>query len=382
MKRVIICLLPVIFFASCGWFHNISDELGFDYYNLKISGRVFIKNETGEIVPLKEEIQGICTYDCYLFGLYKTSGMIEEFTTNNLGYFDVHIPFAASNEVSISVERILGDTVRYAAGCYLTCPEPSYKVKDVELVLRYSQNRNPRIVPILPEGYEGAVSEGDSVRFIINHEKFKHVKLYTTYYPNQYAQNPDKTKEEKVFLDVNTSKSGIFSFSIPTDFDWDLYQPHNRVILLDYNTHESSSTYKHSLFFYDKDENDYVWKVKGRFVIQEDSVIVPIDTFVYSKWSYQVDAEPSIAVISENDISYEKRNIRIQSNESGEFEFTTPKGTSNYPTLVDASVNFNGEAYKILNKAVSTLKFNLYRYRSNDTIYNIVDVPEIILEKQ
>ena len=325
MKRILFCVLIGLLAASC-----ISEG----NKHLQISGRVFLKTENNEIVPLTEKCTGEYLYFTQVFLLSTTDALYknnEKFTTDENGFFTIDIPGAASGCVKLSMYKSYGDSMIYSANDVLIeCPAPSYKLTNQELVLEYDRSFRPTLHDIYKFDNHKGRAPGDSLRLVINHSSLSNVKLFIKYYPNKYAQNPNNDEETIVFWDVPLQNTRSFSFVIPSDFDYDMYPQY---LTLEYETPEFGIRTK-SIGVTDLDRNNYVWDVTGRFVVKTENGYQQINTPVRGVWTYELDTDPNDA------LSHEKSpiSIEVMSNENGEFAFRSPKVVNRFTLALNADM--------------------------------------------
>ena len=372
MRRILFCALIGLLAVSC-----ISDYLGNKH--LQISGRVVLRTENNEIIPLAEKCTGEYLYytQASLSSdvLYKN---YEKFTTDENGYFTIDIPAASSEKVKISMYKSYGDTMIYSASEVLfVCPSPSYELTNQEFVLEYDRSFRPTLHDIYKyDSHQGRVP-GDSIKLLINHGSLSNVKLFVKYNPNKYAQKPNNDEKTHVFWDIPLQNTRSFSFAIPTDFDYDMYP---QSLTLEYNTTEFGTS-KFIIGVSDLDRNNYVWDVTGRFVVKTENGNQQINTPVRGVWTYDLDTDPKNTINDHSSIS-----IEVMSKENGEFAFRSPKVVNRFSLELNADVEIEGKKYQYADEhlelgssLVDDSGFQ-YIYRSNDTIYIVVRDAEIVLE--
>lgn len=369
MKRIIFCVLIGLLAASC--IHK-------EKKHLQISGRVVLKTENNEIVPLTEKCTGNYLYFTHEFLLYTIDPLhdnYEKFTTDENGYFTIDIPGASSEKVKLDMYKSYGDSIIYSAReVLMVCPAPSYELTNQELVLEYDSSFRPTLRDIYKFDKHQGRAPGDSLRLAINHGSLSNVKLFIKYYPNKYAQKPNNDEETTVFWDIPLQNTRTFSFAIPSDFDYDMY-PYG--IILEYNTTEFG-TNKFAIGVTDLDRNNYVWDVTGRFVVKTENGYQQINTPVRGVWTYELDTDPNDA------LSHEKSpiSIEVMSNENGEFAFRSPKVVNRFALALNADMEIDGKQYQYANNKLRLVDDSAFQYiyRSNDTIYIVVRDAEIVLE--
>ena len=203
MKRILFCALIGLLAASCVLDGN---------KHLQISGRVVLKTENNEIIPLTEKCTGEYLYFTQAFLLSTTDVLYnnyEKFTTDENGFFTIDIPAASSEKIKLEMSKSYGDSIIYSASeVLMVCPAPSYELTNQELVLEYDSSFRPTLHDIYKFDNHKGRAPGDSIRLVINHGSLSNVKLFIKYYPNKYAPNPNNDEKTTVFWDLRS----FFSF--------------------------------------------------------------------------------------------------------------------------------------------------------------------------